>query len=212
MAELKATARIMCRPLSYENKDIAVPKELLVDYNTGNVYVCKEDGTFIDIGTTVKEIIKSDTTLIESIVIEIDGELYTLETIIADQAKMIEDLQKALGYYVDDNGEIQFNVLELINKIAIINPDTGEINFIINSTDITETNEKQFVSAAEKEDWNKATYPVIIKTTIRGGASAWTGSAAPYTQRVTVTDIKESDIPVVDMNKEEELLVYEIKK
>ena len=200
MAEMKATARIPCRPLSYENKDIAVPKEVLVDYATGNVYVCKDDGTFTDIGTTVKEIIKQDTTITENIVVEIEGNLYTLETVIADQAKTIKELQEALGYYVDDNGDIKFDVLELIDKIATVDPNTGDITFIINSTDITETDEKQFVSADEKADWNKATYPEIIKATIKGGTSSWTGSAAPYTQKVTVSGIKESDVPVVDIS------------
>lgn len=197
MAELKATARVMCRPLSYESKDIAVPKEVLVDYATGNVYVCKDDGTFTDIGTTVKEIIKQDTTITENIVIEIEGNIYTLETIIAEQAKTIDELQNALGYYTDENGDVKF---DLLDKIATVDPDTGEIEFVIKTEDIVESDDKQFVSAAEKEDWNKATYPEIIKATIKGGESYWTGDAAPYTQQVTVEGIKESDVPVVDIS------------
>ena len=197
MAEMKANARIPCRPLSYDLKDIAYPKEVLVDYATGNVYVCKDDGTFTDIGTTVKEIIKQDTTITENIVVEIEGNIYTLETVIADQAKTIKELQEALGYYIDESGEVHF---DLLDKITTVDPETGEISFTINSTDIVESDEKQFVSAAEKEDWNKATYPEIIKATIKGGESYWTGDAAPYTQQVTVAGIKESDVPVVDIS------------
>lgn len=197
MAELKATARVPCRPLSYVNKDIAVPKEVLVDYSNGNVYVCKEDGTFTDIGTTVKEIIKQDTTITENIVIEIEGNIYTLETVIAEQAKTITELQNALGYYIDEMGNIQF---DLLNKIATINPDTGEIEFTITTEDIVESEDKQFVTAEEKEEWSKATHPEIIKATILGGASAWTGTEAPYTQQVTVEGILESDVPVVDIS------------
>lgn len=197
MANLEATARIPCRPLSYENKDLAYAKEVLVDYSTGNLYICKADGTFSDIGTTVKEIIKSDTSITDNIVIEIDGVSYSLEAIIAEQAKTISELQDALGYYKDEDGNVKFNLLD---KIATIDPDTGEITFTITADDISTSDDKQFVSADEKKKIALSTHPEVIKVTIPGGESNWTGTEAPYTQQVTVSDIKESDVPIVDIS------------
>lgn len=208
MAEFTATARIPCRPLSYDNKDLAEPKELLVDYSTGNVWVSKADGTLVDVGTAVKEIIlqyiKEDPEFGGSITIEIDGVPVELSVIVAQNASNIDLIFKALGYYKDpETNEIKFNLLD---KIANIDPETGDITFVINSTDIVETPDKQFVSQEEKDKIAKATHPEIIKATILGGASAWTGSTAPYTQRVNVEGIKESDTPVVDITLPE---IYE---
>lgn len=375
MAELQATARVMCRPLSYDNKSIAVPKELLVDYKTGNVYVCKADGTFMDISESIGDIVMKQIEpeleeKIQEVTVTIDGTDYTLQTILvnqntsinninksvsknttdiatntsniaknataisknttdiasnttkiskntenisknadaisknskaitdnttnitnntnaistntsniaknttainsevtrakaaesanADAAKAADDkaaaAQKAvtdevtrakaaektnadniaknttaisnevtrakaaekanadgvasnktninnlftyLGYYKDGSGNVKF---DLLDKIVDYNPDTGDITFVFTTEDITETNNKQFVSATEKEDWNKATYPEIIKVVIPGGESKWTGTDAPYTQKITVSNIKATDVPVVDIS------------
>lgn len=197
MADFPATARIPCRPLEMANKDLAEPKELLVDYSTGDISICKEDGTFTDIGTTIREIIKEDTSFAESIQIEIDGQLYAINTIVAEQNANIEELKSALGYYTDEGGNIHFDILD---KVASIDPDTGNVVFNITTTDVKETTEKQFVSADEKAAWSKATYPEIIRATILGGNAAWTGDAAPYTQDVTVNGILETDTPIVDIS------------
>lgn len=202
MAKFTATARIPCRPLSYEYKELALEEELMVDYKTGNIYINRSDGTIVDISSTVKEIviehIKDDPTVAENIKVTIDGKEYSLETIVADQATNIDQLKNALGYYVDETtGEVKF---DLLDKIATIDPDTGDITFTIKSDDIVETEKKQFVSAAEKEQFAKATHPEIIKVTVSGGASAWTGDEAPYTQQITVNDIKETDVPIVDIS------------
>ena len=197
MAEFTATARIPCRPLSYENKDLAKPKELLIDYSLGNIWLCKEDGSFVDIGTSIKEIIKQDPDISKNITIVIDGDTYDLQTIIAQQATNIEEILKALGYYVDDDGEIHF---DLLDKIASYDPETGDITFIIKTTDIVEDGDKLFITQEEKDKIAQATHPEIIRVTILGGSQAWTGSAAPYTQQITVEGIKESDVPVVDIS------------
>ena len=197
MAEFTATARIPCRPLSYENKDLAEPKELLIDYSLGNIWLCKEDGSFVDIGTSIKEIIKQDPDISKNITIVIDGDTYDLQTIIAQQATNIEEILKALGYYVDDDGEIHF---DLLDKIASYDPETGDITFIIKTTDIVEDGDKLFITQEEKDKIAQATHPEIIRVTILGGSQAWTGSAAPYTQQITVEGIKESDVPVVDIS------------
>lgn len=208
MAEFTATARIPCRPLSYDNKDLAEPKELLVDYSTGNVWVSKVDGTLVDIGTAVKEIIleyiKEDPEFGGSITINIDGVPVELQVIVAQNANNIKILFEALGYYEDpETHEPKF---DLLDKIANYDPETGDITINISADNITETDDKQFVSQEEKDKIAKATHPEIIKATILGGASAWTGSTAPYMQKVTVEGIKESDTPVVDITLPE---IYE---
>lgn len=201
MADMKATARIPCRPLSIVNKNLAEAKELLVDYEKGTISVCKADGTIVDVSESIKEVVieqvTSDPNFSDSITIEVDGNTYTIETIINNQANYITELQEALGYYVDDSGKVQF---DLLNKIATIDPDTGKVTFTITSNDIITSDDKQFISKAEKEDYAKATYPEIIRATIKGGESNWTGTEAPYTQQVTVADILEADVPVVDIS------------
>ena len=200
-AEFTATARIPCRPLSYENNALAQPKELLIDYKTGNVWICKEDNTFVDVGNAVKETviqyIKEDPEFSQNIQITIDGEVYELETIVADQVTKLEQILKALGYYVDEEtGEVKF---DLLDKIATVD-DEGNITFIIKTTDIVEDGDKFFMTSEDKEKLEAATHPEIKKVTILGGSQAWTGSAAPYTQQINVAGILESDTPVVDIS------------
>lgn len=197
MADFPATARIPCRPLEMAYKDLAEPKELLVDYSTGKISVCLADGTFVDIENIIKEIIKEDSSISESIQIEIDGKMYTINTIIAQQNANIEELKQALGYYEDELGNVKF---DLLDKIASIDPETGKVIFNITTTDVKETTEKQFVSAEEKAAWSKSTHPEILRATILSGSQAWTGSDAPYTQDVTVEGILETDTPVVDIS------------
>lgn len=208
MAEFTATARIPCRPLSYDNKDLAEPKELIVDYATGNVWVSKADGTLVDVGSAVKEIIleyiKEDPEFGGSITIEIDGVPVELQVAVAQNTTNIKTLFEALGYYEDpESHEPKF---DLLDKIANYNPETGDITISVSADDITETDDKQFVTQEEKDKIANATHPEIITATILGGASAWTGSSAPYTQQVTVAGILESDTPVVDITLPE---IYE---
>lgn len=197
MADFPATARIPCRPLEMTNKDLAEPKELLIDYSTGKLSVCREDGTFIDVEDTIKDIIKEDPTISQSIQVEIDGQMYAVNTVVAQQNTSIEELKSALGYYTDESGTVHFDILD---KVANIDPDTGDVVFNIETTDVKETTERQFVSAEEKSKWSQSTHPEIIKCTVLGGDSAWTGDAAPYTQDITVEGILETDTPIVDIS------------
>ena len=170
MAEFSATARIPCRPLSTENVDLALAKELLVDYEKGSVWVCKTDGTLVDISTSIKEIVVEQITtdteeleqIIKNITVEIDGDIVTLETVMSENTTNIKQILEALGYKVD--------------------PETGDVSFEI------------------MEKAAKATHPEIIRATILGGESAWSGSAAPYTQQIKVDGILESDTPIIDIS------------
>lgn len=201
MADFTASSRIPTRPLSYQSKELATPNELLADYETGSVYVCKSDGTLVDISSTIQQTIinqiTQDPTFVENIEITIEGNTYELSTVITENVTNIKELQEALGYYVDEEGNIKF---DLLDKIAKIDPETGDIQFTITADDVQETENRTFLTQEEKEKAVLATHPEVIKATILGGASAWTGSEAPYTQKVTVEDIKETDIPVVDIS------------
>ena len=48
MYDSESTARIPVRPLSYENKELAFCKEIIINYADGTVYVKKADGTIIN--------------------------------------------------------------------------------------------------------------------------------------------------------------------
>lgn len=197
---LSANARIPCIPLSAENKDLAQPKELLVDYETGTIIVCKSDGTFVDITQTIKEVIEANPDEIaSSITFVIEGDTYSLETVVNNVTADIGDIQDALGYTKDESGNVSFALLQ---NAVTIDPATGNTNKKIKAEDITETSTKKFVSNTEKTKWNAATKPVTLSTTILAETDAgniWSGSEAPYTQRVNVTGILESDNPIVDI-------------
>lgn len=193
-----ATARIPCRPLSVDHKDLAEPKELLIDYNTGIVTVCKADGTFVDISDSIKTVImnhiKSDKDVAKEIQVEIDGKLYTLETAIADQAKSLEDLKKALGFVKDEAGNIKFDIIEYINKIFNINKDSGTVS--IDASSITDNDQKVMMTKQERDKLNSLSPGQSLQVTL---STNWTGDEAPYTQVVGLNGVKDTDVPVVDI-------------
>jgi hypothetical protein len=74
-------ARVPVRPLSYDNKDSATPKELIIDYTKGKVYVCDENGIIIDISVnsdTLQAVVDyftdNPTLITENITIELNGQ------------------------------------------------------------------------------------------------------------------------------------------
>lgn len=192
-----ATARIPCRPLSAEHKDLAEPKELLIDYNTGVVTVCKADGTFIDMGESIKTIImeniKTDPDMVKEIIIQIDGEDYSLETIILQHAKEIEDLKNALGFIKDEAGNIKFDIIEQIQNIF---KTDSEGNVIIEANNIKDTDTKVMMTVEEREKLASMSSPQTTQVTV---GTSWTGTEAPYTQTVSVPGVKDTDIPIVDI-------------
>ena len=50
--------RIPTRPLDYKNRNDAKPKEILIDYDNGHIYVSDEDGNIFDASTVSTYIIK----------------------------------------------------------------------------------------------------------------------------------------------------------
>lgn len=192
-----ATARIPCRPLSIEHKELAEPKELLIDYATGVVTVCKADGTLIDMGESIKTIImnniKEDPGVVKEIVITIDGEKYSLETIILGQAQDIEDLKKALGFIKDEAGNIKFSIIEQIENMFNID---SEGNVTIDASNINDTETKVMMTKEERDKLAGMSSPQVLQVTV---GTTWSGTAAPYTQTISVPGVKDSDIPTVDI-------------
>lgn len=204
-----ATARIPTRPLSYENKDLAEAKELIVNYKTGQVFVCTEDKTIVDITssvtTVVEEVIKEiqkDPSSIESAVKDTEitlpsGTTVTIEAGLLDALAKLEELQKSLGYTKDSDGNITLK---------------------IPAKDVVTTDDMQFTSKTEKSNWNEKTAISPIALTILGGESNWTAvednGNTYYTQTVStgsvaitpsncnpIVDIKLSDAYETAMNE-----------
>ena len=86
-----ASSRVPVRPLSYESKALALPKELLMDYTNAKIYICDINGEIIDITTKmlnqtnemIKENLKSEETeeTVRNIDIDLeDGTIVTIES------------------------------------------------------------------------------------------------------------------------------------
>lgn len=183
-----ATARIPTRPLSYDNKDLAEAKEILVDYNSHEIYVCGVDGQIVNVTASVTKVvqevmtqIEQDSTIIGESTIDLpDGTSVVLNEALLKALTEIEELQESLGLVKDDLGNI-------VLKIP--------------ASDVVTDSSKQFVTAAEKESWNNKTDTIQLTASIPAGEDKWTSTSgeAPYTQKVTVAGIEETDYPVVDV-------------
>lgn len=135
-----ASARIPTRPLSYANKDLAEPKEILVDYDNHRLYVCATDGNIYDITADTTDIINK---LIEHIknnpgdfnfgdvIINIhidpdddnpEGKDFevALKEILAEFMKKIEYIEKLLQIERDENGNIIENLDSIYEKIKVL--------------------------------------------------------------------------------------------
>lgn len=116
-----ASSRIPVRPLSYENKNLALPKELLMDYTNAKIYICDISGNIIDITTKmldqtnemIKENLKSAET--EAVVRDIDitlsdGSIVTIESGIVELFRRIsstnenlKNFQDSITSYIEDD-------------------------------------------------------------------------------------------------------------
>ena len=81
-------ARLPVIPLSYEYKDLAVPKEFILNYKTGSAYICLEDGSVINICTSEEtmnifsDYLKNNPDIIaDAIIVTNDGNYTVTETL-----------------------------------------------------------------------------------------------------------------------------------
>lgn len=173
---LTATARVPSRPLSIENKNAAVNKELIVDYVNHNIYIKDEKGNIVDITSNVIEKvienIKENPTNITDITIELpSGESITISEAIT----------------------------QLITKIGNLEEILNDIN--LSADNIETTEDKQFVSQLEKDKWDSKHTIVNITASIKSGSSSWTSDNgnAPFKQIVDIPEIKFSDYPIIGL-------------
>ena len=116
-----------------------------------------------------------------------------------------ENIQNALGYTEDpQTGEGSYTAIEKVNRIV---EEIDELTYNLSVDDIQETSAKQFISAAEKAKAIAATHFETLTSTILGGSEHWTGEEAPYTQRITVENALETDIPIIDISLGNDLSV-----
>lgn len=233
-----ASARIPTRPLSYENKDEAQPKEIVVDYENHRMYICGLDGKLYDVTADVTDIINKliqyikehpsefnfgDTII--NIHIEKDDEhpdgpydwQISIEQAITKLWLRIDYIEKLLGVERDENGDIKKTLDSLIEKIKllekilnIIRDEQGKIiridleNVFINATQIITDATHRFVTDYDIENWyaRSKIFQLIAQIQPKtDNSNPWvaTDDGAPYIQKVNITEIKETDYPIIDI-------------
>ena len=203
-----ATARIPCRPLSYNNSTMAEPKELIVDYENHKLYLCDVDGDIVDITSNI----------------DIDELWKQLESYVDDKISGIDgsNILKEITIVLNNGDTIiaETAIIESLETVREIKESIKDGSAIdtIPAEKVIESTERQFVSEDDKKKWNDAADTIndinntlteiggivdifTIHCTIAGGESAWesTNDSEPYTQTITVADILASDNPVVDV-------------
>lgn len=99
LEELPNTGRIPCRPLSFENRDLALKKEFIIDYINHRAYTTDSEGNIHDITANVSEIVDSvveeftnNPDKFNQIQIEIDGEQVSVISAITDTSTKVKDI------------------------------------------------------------------------------------------------------------------------
>lgn len=194
----QATARIPTRPLSYENIDEIMPKELAVDYTNGNIYVADENGVVHDLSMAVAEYVSHSEDLAETIKVVIQDEHghdveVILETAIATMAADLMAAQGDIAQHGTDIGKIN----DFLDTISDTSGDTRVAS--IQAGAIVDDATHRFVTDTQlQEIASKATPNGIVLTVY---AAQWTGSEAPYKNDVTVSGFTAGmPRPIVDIN------------
>jgi len=106
-----ATSRIPIRPLSIDNKDLALPRELLMDYANANIYICDLTGKIINI--TQKMIDQTDK------MIEDNLKSSDTKDVIRNVTIDLEDGSKVT---------IEYGIVQLFNQIATTNQNLNTMS------------------------------------------------------------------------------------
>lgn len=185
--EFEATTRIPTRPLSYENKDLAVNKELMVDYKTGNIYVKGEDGTIFDITDTISQIIIENPDFKDNLKVTYndpatgDEVTVTIEEAIINLATQIQANKKVIDAITGQGGS------------------GGDVHIEIKPGDIIVDENHMFITKTQLDEiTQKVSIKNVICTLTTGG---WTGDEAPFKQTVACAGATADMIrPTIDIN------------
>lgn len=132
-----ASGRLPVVPLSYEFKDFAKVRELVVDYSTGDVYVKTDDGTLVNIcaskSTMEKfaEYLKENPDIIGELTVTTpDGEKDTIEDTLNVFYEYIEELNnKSYLYAGSDTDGGSATSANKLNKSLSIREDDATTTF-----------------------------------------------------------------------------------
>ena len=150
MAEFVAKSRVPTRPLSYENIDMAVPKELIIDYTNANIYVKDINGIVHDItgsiATEISNQIKQDPSIIiDSIKIPItDPDSGESTQVAIDQALIqtitrVTNLESSVDLLTPDVNTLKSTVQEHDKDIDTLKTDLSAVTQNLAETDKTVT-------------------------------------------------------------------------
>lgn len=220
----EATARIPCRPLSYDNSTMAEPKELIIDYENHTLHLCDVNGDIVPITLSLDTLLSQLESLIDEKIKEaIEGD---------DNSNILKEITINLP----DNTTIiaETAIIESLLAVREIKEiiKNGTAIDTIPAEKVIESTVKQFVSEDDKKKWNQniedlndlkervdgietdvSNIKQIINTNgglvdiftinvaISGVEDSWvsTNGSEPYTQTITVAEIKATDNPVVDV-------------
>lgn len=159
----EAKARIPCRPLSYTNRTLAEPKELIIDYQTAEIYISDENGTINNVTAFLLEELnkklKENPEVVTQVTVTLpDGSTITIGDAIIKALTDIGDLQKVLRF--------------------VKNPD-GSTKITISANDVETTTERNFVSQSDIDKWNKTSSEFNEKTLFGDGTPGLVPPAGP---------------------------------
>ena len=126
--QFNATNRIPSRPLSYEYRDLAQPKELLVDYNSGIIYVVTATKEFINITDAIKDQISMDADSVRDVEIDLpDGAKVTIEAGIVQALTELDTLQDTVSELANSISNLKaYNETGVLILDATISADADD--------------------------------------------------------------------------------------
>ena len=126
--QFNATNRVPSRPLSYEYRDLAQPKELLVDYNRGIIYVVTATKEFINITDAIKDQISMDADSVRDVEIDLpDGSKVTIEAGIVQALTELDTLQDTVSELANSISNLKaYNETGVLILDATISADADD--------------------------------------------------------------------------------------
>lgn len=191
-AEFEALSRIPFRPLSYENVDLAFDKELIADYDKGNLYMKDAHGNIIDLSQSISKILVENNTFVEELKVTItnpDGSTSDVQLTeqIVELTKKMEEQQKVIEAITSGNGGGSGEGGETV----IIKIVPGQV---------VQDADHQFMNDTQLEEIsNKVSLKDVIVVIPKSG---WAGEdGGPYTQTVSCMGATSSMArPTVDLD------------